>query len=87
MHHIVIEAVILLENSGLFVDVVTTDGASWNRKMWSEFGISEKNVSCAHVCDPERRLWFISDFPHLMKNVRNCITDKKFMLVSIIFML
>lgn len=78
------EAVILLENSGFFVDAVTTDGASWNRKMWSEFEISDYNVSCIHPSDPERRLWFLSDFPHLIKNLRNFITDKKFVLVSII---
>ena len=66
------------------MDAVTTDGASKNRKMWTEFGISEENVSCVHVCDAERRLWFISDFPHLIKNLRNYVPDKKCIAVSII---
>ncbi|KAG8182818.1 hypothetical protein JTE90_003491 [Oedothorax gibbosus] len=33
------EAIIYAENAGLFVDCVTGDGASWNRKMWKKFGI------------------------------------------------
>lgn len=82
LHQIVIEAVTLLENAGFFVDAITTDGATWNQSMWSKFGISRETISCMHMCDSERRLWFISDFPHLIKNVRNAITDKKFMLVS-----
>lgn len=35
---IIIEAAILCENAGLFVDTVTCDGASWNRSMWRSFG-------------------------------------------------
>ncbi|KAE8749969.1 hypothetical protein FOCC_FOCC003440 [Frankliniella occidentalis] len=42
------EAILLLEKHGYFVDVVTTDGGSWNRNMWSLFGISEESVSCRH---------------------------------------
>ncbi|XP_011883595.1 PREDICTED: uncharacterized protein LOC105570765, partial [Vollenhovia emeryi] len=52
---------------------LTTDGAQWNRSMWTKFGITEENISCQHPCDPDRRLWFCSDFPHLIKNFRNCI--------------
>lgn len=37
---LVIEATVLCENSGLFVDSVTCDAASWNRCMWKRFGIS-----------------------------------------------
>jgi len=70
---LILECITLLENSGFFCDVVTTNGAQWNRSMWRQFGISEKNISCQHPCDPERRLWFCSDFPHLIKNFRNFI--------------
>ncbi|XP_077516801.1 uncharacterized protein LOC144127776 [Amblyomma americanum] len=31
---VVIEATVLAEKSGLFVDFITCDGASWNRRMW-----------------------------------------------------
>lgn len=44
--------------------------------MWSKFYISQEQVSCDHFVDEERSLWFINDFPHLIKNVRNWIPDK-----------
>lgn len=71
LYKIIIEAVILMENSGFRVNSVTTDGASWNRAMWKKFGISAVQVHCEHIMDPSRKLWFLSDFPHLIKNVRN----------------
>lgn len=46
LHQIIIEAMVLLEKSGFFVDVLTTDGAQWNRNMWNKFGITEIVVSC-----------------------------------------
>lgn len=76
LHHLIIECTILLEKAGFSVDVVTTDGASWNRAMWKKFNVSEENVSCEHVYDPSRQLWFSSDFPHLMKNFRNFIIQR-----------
>lgn len=80
---LVLEAVILLERSGYFVDGVVTDGANWNRSMWSKFGVNETNVSAEHPCEPTRRLFFLSDFPHLVKCMRNCFTQKKIISVSI----
>ncbi|KAK3933106.1 Transposable element P transposase [Frankliniella fusca] len=74
---LILEAVLLLERSGLFVDGVVGDGAAWNRSMWKKFGISYDNCSAEHPCDPERQLYFISDFPHLMKCKRNCLCSKK----------
>lgn len=67
LHHLLIECIILLEKSGLFVDAVVTDGAQWNRNMWTHFGITETNVSCPHIFDSNHKLWFFSDFPHLIK--------------------
>ncbi|KAH6933270.1 hypothetical protein HPB50_013924 [Hyalomma asiaticum] len=45
---IVLEATILAEKAGLFVDYVTCDVASWNRKMWRVYNIraSLKEVVC-----------------------------------------
>lgn len=71
---LVLEATILLEKCNLLVDAVVTDGASWNRSMWTKFGVTEENPSAEHPCDHTRRLWFISDFPHLLKCMRNCQT-------------
>jgi len=63
LYQIILESVILLENSGLRISAITSDGAQWNRSMWAEFGVSEEKVCCEHPCDPERNLWFLSDSP------------------------
>ncbi|KAE8744170.1 hypothetical protein FOCC_FOCC009178 [Frankliniella occidentalis] len=74
---LVLEAVLLMEDSDFFVDGVVTDGASWNRGMWKRFGVTEDNVSAEHPCDEERRLHFLSDYPHLLKCMRNCLSARK----------
>ncbi|XP_043478297.1 uncharacterized protein LOC122508805 isoform X1 [Leptopilina heterotoma] len=71
LHKIVLEGVALAEEASLFIDAVVTDGATWNRNMWKNFRISEKCVSAPHPCDVKRRLWFLSDYPHLAKSLRN----------------
>ena len=71
LHKIIMECIILTEQSGLKIDAVVSDGASWNRSMWNIFGINEECVSVEHIVDIERRLWFISDVPHLIKCLRN----------------
>ena len=76
LYSIVIEAIILLENAEFMVDAITSDGAQWNRGMWQLFGVNERKVHCRHVCDDNRKLWFISDFPHLIKCIRNWMTGK-----------
>ena len=81
LYQIVIEAIILMENSGFRVNNVTTDGASWNRAMWKKFGVSTEKVHCEHILDPERKLWFLSDFPHLIKNLRNWVVTNKYVQV------
>lgn len=77
---IILDAVICAEKSGLFVDFVTCDGASWNKSMWNIFGISgrlNKTVfKIKHPVDQSRELHFISDFSHLVKCVRNLISSK-----------
>lgn len=76
LHQILLEAVILCERAGLKVDGISCDGATWNRNMWSIFGVTEDKVSVEHPADPTRRLWFFSDFPHLIKNLRNFFTKQ-----------
>ena len=80
---IILEAVVLLERSGLLVDAVVTDGATWNRSMWTKFGVTKDNPSAEHPTDSNRKLWFISDFPHLVKCMRNCMVEKKIIMVNI----
>jgi hypothetical protein len=71
LHHLIMECIILLEQANYHVDVVTCDGAQWNRNMWKLFGIDETNVSCGNPFSPSRKLWFTSDLPHLVKNLRD----------------
>ena len=82
LKHIILEAVLLLENSGFHVDCITTDGASWNRTMWDLFGVSKETSSFEHPCDSQRELYFASDFPHLVKNMWARIVNKKILNVG-----
>lgn len=79
---VITEATIVAQNSSLYVDFVTCDGASWNRKMWSIMGIwgNTSSVKCKvqHPVDPSRNLYFLSDFPHLIKCLRNCLLKSSF---------
>ena len=66
-----VEAIGLLEKAGFKVDAVVSDAGPWNRVMWKLFGVSLTKTSCVHPVDMDqkRRLYFFSDFPHLMKSV------------------
>ncbi|KAH6922352.1 hypothetical protein HPB50_013392 [Hyalomma asiaticum] len=79
---ILLEATILCEQAGLHVDYICSDGASWNRSMWNAFGLrgTFKEVRCKviHPSDPSRFLHFVSDFPHLIKCVRNAMIKTGF---------
>lgn len=72
---IMVEATVLTEKSGLFVDFITCDGATWNRRMWTLLGVkgTRGSVKCKvkHPVDESRYLHFVSDFPHLIKCLRN----------------
>ena len=77
LSHLIIECISLLSACGLHVNAVVSDGAQWNRGMWTQFGINEKKVSCKHPVEENEELWFISDFPHLIKNLRNNIVSRE----------
>ncbi|XP_074096517.1 uncharacterized protein LOC141525789 isoform X2 [Cotesia typhae] len=77
LHKLIVECIILIENSGINVDVVVMDGASWNRGVWKIFSVDEKNISCEHPYSSSRRLWMISDFNHLLKCFRTSTLDDK----------
>lgn len=87
LHKILLESIALTGKSGFFVDGVVTGVATWNRNMWNIFGVTEEDVSVPHpCCDAERRLWFFSDFPHLIKALRNFLVKffkYKFFFLSI----
>lgn len=77
---ILAEAIVVAKKAGLFVDFISCDGATWNRKMWRLFGIgaSSKKIRCnaSHPVDSRRKLYFTSDFPHLIKCLRNNLSFK-----------
>ncbi|KAH6943996.1 hypothetical protein HPB50_001152 [Hyalomma asiaticum] len=79
---LLLEAIFLAEKAGLFVDFVSCDGATWNRSMWKSFGIGAHSggITCkaSHPVDPSRELHFCSDFPHLVKCIRNTFVSTGF---------
>ncbi|XP_037280366.2 uncharacterized protein LOC119173676 [Rhipicephalus microplus] len=79
---ILIEATILCEQVGLYLDYICCDGAPWNRSMWNilEIRATLNDIQCrvVHPCDKHRFLYIILDFPHLMKCVRNTMMNHGF---------
>lgn len=69
LSHLIIECVILLENNGIYIDVVTSDDDAWIKKLLELFGVEKCHVSCDHPCSMietdkmsyGRRLWFCSN--------------------------
>lgn len=59
--------------AGFYVDGIVMDGAQWNRGVWTNFGISIDQFFCHHPYYEGEKLWFFSDFPHLLKCLRNAI--------------
>ncbi|XP_044589045.1 uncharacterized protein LOC123268192 [Cotesia glomerata] len=77
LRQLMLECILLMENSRLKVDAVVSDGATWNRAVWKFFGINESRVSCEHPYDSSRKLWMLSDFHHLIKCFRNGTINEK----------
>ena len=70
---------VLLEKAGATVHGIISDGASTNRKAWTEFGVSGdlKNTKCffTHPVDDTRKMFVMSDTPHLLKTIRNRVYE------------
>lgn len=47
---LLLEAILLSEQAGLFVDFVSCDGATWNRSMWRSFGIGGMKQNYLFYC-------------------------------------
>lgn len=84
---LIIKTISILENSGAKIDFIVSDGASINRKLWVELGISGSmdymQNSIIHPSDDSRQIFMFSDAPHLIKNVRNQLLNKKSLRVSV----
>lgn len=83
---LIVKAVVLLENAGVKVHGLVSDGAQTNKKFWSELGISSKLNSCIsyieHFVDETRKFFIFSDTPHLIKNVRNRLYNNRELMVN-----
>lgn len=78
---LVLKAITLLEKAGAFIHGIVWDGAAPNQKFWIEMGISAKLNEVKnwfeHPNDPDRTIFIFSDTPHLFKNIRNRLYNKK----------
>lgn len=83
---LVIKAICLLEGIGAIVNGVVSDGASTNRKLWDELGVSGKKGKVKnffeHPLKNNKKVYMFSEAPHLIKNVRNRLYNKKSLRVS-----
>lgn len=75
---IILEIIRCSEQIGLRVQCVTSDMGAANQSMWRQFGIvSGKNSILQNYIlnpvDPARKIYFIADVPHLLKNIRQCL--------------
>lgn len=81
MAKIILKAILLLENATVQVIGITIDGASTNRTLWSELGVSGKlenlNNSFKNPFDFNRNVFVFSDSPHLIKTIRNRLFNNK----------
>ncbi|KAH6945573.1 hypothetical protein HPB50_009092 [Hyalomma asiaticum] len=70
-----------LRKHNAIVVAVISDGASTNKAMWSNFGISGKlhsaNHKVRHPCEPNQSLYFLCDVPHIVKCIRNHLLRHK----------
>lgn len=83
------EIICRAESIGLNVNSVTSDMGSSNKTMWQSYGIhctpGLANIfinNIVHPSDPQRRLYFMPDVPHLFKNIKQAIFNNKCILLS-----
>ena len=69
-----LEATRILEEIGFKVCVFTSDGASPNRKFYKLLLTDDDdNIYWTNSTYSSRKIYFISDIPHLIKTTRNCM--------------
>ncbi len=84
---IVVKAITALEKKGAIVNNVVCDGHQTNKGVHRLFGVSGQmdNVThyIIHPTDPDEKIYFLFDVPHIMKCIRNHIFTHKY--VQVIF--
>lgn len=82
LSQLVLQCILKLEEAGVHIDGIVCDGATTNRTMWKNFGISgvlgHVTNSFEHPYDSSRRVFMLSDAPHLFKCIRNRLYSKMF---------
>lgn len=76
-----VKAIALLEISGVFIHGIISDGAHTNAKMGSILGV-ERSINntktwFTHPLNNERKIFIFSDVPHIIKNIRNRLYNKR----------
>ena len=71
------EAISIIESIGLKVRVLTSDGATPNRKFFDMLTVEEEGYIywTTNPHDESRKIYFMSDVPHLQKTTRNCLEN------------
>ncbi|KAH7979126.1 hypothetical protein HPB49_008288 [Dermacentor silvarum] len=86
LSQLVLQAIVMLENAGAIVDGIVCDGASTNRKMWTELGVSGKLCTAKHFfehpMDEDRKVYVFSDVSHLFKCIRNRLLKQRLLKVK-----
>lgn len=63
------------------VNGVVSDGATTNRKLWSELGMTDEKGKITntfeHPLNNKRKIFMILDAPDFIKNIRNRLYNKK----------
>ena len=73
LHKLMLEGISMMERRSIYVDAIVSDAAGWNRNMWEHFGIDFENNTVEHPIDSTRKLYFFSDWCHLLKCMRNLL--------------
>jgi hypothetical protein len=80
---LIVQAILLLEHAGVKVIATVCDGAKPNQRMWREFGITgvlgSTNCSFENPYDSTRKIWVLSDVPHLFKCICNRLLSHELM--------
>lgn len=82
MNNIILKA----ESIGLRVISVTSDMGASNKTMWTSYGINcsfgnNINNSIQHPYDPERKIFFLPDVPHVFKNIKQALINNKVIII------
>jgi len=86
LQQLILKAIVMLEKCNAHVLNVVSDGAQTNKSTYKKFGISgvkdDVRFYIEHPLDPNKKVFFIFDVPHLFKVIRNHLFNHKNVQVS-----